>query len=198
MQRLSSCAPLLLRSGPRAAAGLLARHHCFHASTNDQPRTRNETWMRTCCTRTNLWHPCLSRLLLNPTRWIILAEIAPPPNIRTGPERVLEPNVRWGARHDTCGAIHLLGLRVKSNFNIPMDSTKAVARRTLHMSVCMTASQYYALATSPLGEPIAQVVRYGPCGTHGIVFRPSLDVVRSRFAKNTLAAPNARRGRARG
>ena len=137
-------------------------------------------------------------LLLNPSRWIILAEIAPPPNIRTGPERVLEPNVRWGARHDTCGAIHLLGLRVKLNFNIPMDSTKAVARRTLHMSVCMTASQYYALATSPLGEPIAQVVRYGPCGTHGIVFRPSLDVVRSRFAKNTLAAPNARRGRARG
>ena len=80
-------------------------------------------------------------------------------------------------------AIHLLGLRVKLNFNIPMDSTKSVGRRTLHMSVCMTASQYYALATSPLGEPIAQVVRYGPCGTHGIVFRPSLDVVRSRFAK---------------
>ena len=138
------------------------------------------------------------KLHLNPSRWIILAEIAPPPNIRVGSERVLAPNVRWGRGASALRTIHLLGLRVKLNFNIPMDSTKSVGRRTLHMSVCMTASQYYALATSPLGEPIAQVVRYGPCGTHGIVFRPSLDVVRSRFAKNTLAAPNARRGRARG
>ena len=90
----------------------------------------------------------------------------PPPNIRTGPERVLEPNVRWGRGASALRIIHPLGLRRKLNFLSPMDSTKAVARRTLHMSVCMTASQYYALATSPLGEPIAQVVRYGPLETH--------------------------------
>jgi hypothetical protein len=67
-----------------------------------------------------------------------MAEIAPPPNIRTGPERGLEPNVRWGARHDTCGAIHLLGLRGKLSFNIPTDSAKSGGRPLLRRSVLAT------------------------------------------------------------
>ena len=131
-------------------------------------------------------------LLLNPSRWIILAEIAPPPSIRVGSERVVGHNVRWGRGASALRIIHLLGLRRQYHFLVPTDSAKSGGRRTLHLSVPVTVSQYYALATSPLGGAIAQVVRYGPCAAHVIVFGPSLDVVRSRFAnENTLATPNA-------
>ena len=49
-------------------------------------------------------------LLLNPSRWIILAEVAPPPSIRVGSERVLGHNVRWGRGASALRTIHLLGL----------------------------------------------------------------------------------------
>ena len=137
-------------------------------------------------------------LLLNPSRWIILAKIAPPPSIRVGPERVLGHNVRWGRRGATCGPIHLRGLRVKLIFNIPMDSTKTVGRRNLRMSVRMTVSRYYALATSPVGEPIARAVGYGPCGAQGIDFWPCAGSARSKLAKSALAAANVPAGHAGG
>ena len=79
-----------------------------------------------------------------------------------------------------------------------MDSTKTVGRRNLRMSVHMTVSRYYALATSPVGEPIARAVGYGPCGARGIDFWPCAGSARSKFAKSALAAANVPAGRAGG
>jgi len=75
---------------------------------------------------------------LNPRIRIKMALPPPPPDIRTGPERVLGANVRRGGGGDTPCTIPIRGLMAGGILGALIEASKWGGRRTFDMSVLST------------------------------------------------------------